>query len=243
MADLDDLKIVFDMLPTTTLAMAAQASLVAAFAQEQAAKAAQAFEQLTSDSDLFQSNELLKSIQPNVAITEQSSVLAALPNTSNSSNARWDGDLHGLAEAEEAQYLAAACEASNSAMQLVGMALAEAEVRLYVKQMTSDIFRNVERAATTHQLEVLYQQLQQSQAQLKSARNQLVATAPCVLRPLPQGMAPQAECPCPAPGAMALKLHDDMVVINNDGEGSCSGCCAEPTDANGFVLVEFGEEM
>lgn len=154
-----------------------QASLVAAFAQEQAAKAAEAFEQLT-----FENNELLHSIRPNVAIIEQPSALAALPNTSNSSNARCDGDLHGLAEGEEDQHFAAACGASSSSMQLAGMALAEAEVRFLVKGMTADIFRNVERAAAAHQLEVLYKELQQSQAQLESVRNQLAAAAPCVLR-------------------------------------------------------------
>jgi len=162
-----------------------QASLVAAFAQEQAAKAAEAFEQLT-----FENNELLHSIRPmcgsqaDVAITAPPSVLETRARTSHDSNAVCSEGPHGLApatvqvaEAEDSQHFAAECEASHSAMKLAEMALAEAEVKLLVKQVAADIFRNVERVAVTHQLEALYNQLQQSQAQLKSGKKQPGAAA------------------------------------------------------------------
>jgi hypothetical protein len=162
-----------------------QASLVVAFAQEQAAKAAGAIGHFTSDADLHQINsECMCGSQADVAITAPPSVLETRARTSHDSNAVCSEGPHGLApatvqvaEAEDSQHFAAECEASHSAMKLAEMALAEAEVKLLVKQVAADIFRNVERVAVTHQLEALYNQLQQSQAQLKSGKKQPGAAA------------------------------------------------------------------
>jgi len=130
-----------------------QASLVAAFAQEQAAKAAEALGKFTPDADLHQINDSV--IQPDVTIAVEPSALETQATASHSSSASCKDGPHGSVaaapleaeDAEDSQNVAAACEPSNTAMNLAGIALADAEVRLLVKQVTGDIFRNVERAA------------------------------------------------------------------------------------------------